>query len=201
MRDTLRHLVLITSLGLFVSLPQLAGAQTAPRRIDRAANQAEQERVRADRNAQEARPRRMRPEREVLVQTPPVEDPAPTPEAPMSSAAPTIAEDGAVETPMPDGTIRRARPGDCGWTIVRPDGTKNAIACLQVQRSNLPAPDGASATFLAAHGDSLLQIARKLLGGNAASLDHYLKSVESENPDVYERIRLRTDLITKLTGQ
>jgi hypothetical protein len=177
----MRHLVLALSMGLLVSFAGIAEAN------------------------QEARPRlrRVRPEVQTpAVRTPPpAEDPTPAPTPATSPTTPVIAEDGAVETAMPDGSVKRARPGDCGWTVVRPDGTKNSIACIHVPKANLPAPQGESAAWLVAHGDSLLEIARKLLGGDATSLNNYLQSVESENPGVYERIRLRTDLLTKLTAQ
>jgi len=140
------------------------------------------------------RQRRVRPEG----QTPPIREQQAPPR--QASSAPVIAADGAVETVMPDGSTRRARPGDCGWTIVHPDGRKNTVACIHVPKANLPVPDDQSAAWLVAHGDALLEIARTLLGGNAASIDNYLKTVESEQPGVYERIRLRTDLISKLTG-
>lgn len=172
----MRHVVLVALLGTLVPLPPAAEAQEARPRIRRERQDM-------------PRPAARTP--------PPAEDPAPV----ASSTTPVIAADGAVETVMPDGSTRRAKPGDCGWTIVHPDGQKNTIACLHVQRVNLPVPDNASAAWLVSHGDLLLTIARTLLGGNAASIDNYLKTVESEQPGVYERILLRTDLIVKLTGQ
>ena len=189
----MRHLAFVVSMALLVA-PAAAGADVA------AGHWIGDDTI--DQEAARERVRRVRPE----MRTPPVREdqaspaPNPPPAPPQGSvAAPVIAADGAVETVLPNGSMKRARPGDCGWTIVQPDGRKNSIACIHVPKANLPVPDDASAAWLVSHGDSLLEIARTLLGGNAASIDNYLKSVESEQPGVYERIRLRTDLITKLT--
>lgn len=115
------------------------------------------------------------------------------------AASTTILPDGSIETTMPDGSKRITRPGACGWTTITPDGQKNVSTCLQVQPTTPPVPDGVSATWLDAHSESLLDIARGLLGGNSSSLDYYLKSAESKPLGVYDRIRLRTDLIAKLS--
>jgi hypothetical protein len=107
---------------------------------------------------------------------------------------------GEIETTMPDGSKRLTRPGVCGWVTVFPDGRRSTASCSQVQPATPPLPDGASATWLEAHSASLLDIARGLLGDNAASIDNYLNTAESGQPGIYDRIRLRTDLITKLTA-
>src|SRR5688572_20131189 len=109
-----------------------------------------------------------------------------------------ISADGQVETTMPDGSRRLERPGVCGFTVVRPDGTKTGASCNQVQPATPPVPDHVSATWLDAHGSSLLEIARSLLGNDQTSVDNYLRT-ESAGLTVYDRIRLRTDLIAKLT--
>lgn len=195
MTNHLRYVVVAGLLGMLVSPPHAAQARIAERSAVRATNQ---EAAREQDRAQPKRPRvpRVRPEAET-----PADPQTPVVDVPTKTSGPVIAADGAVETQMPDGSLRRARPGDCGWTIVRPDGRQTSVACISVPKVNLPLPDDASATWLTAHGNALLEIARKLLGGNAASLDNYLKSVESEQPGVYERIRLRTDLLGKLTAQ
>jgi len=129
------------------------------------------------------------------------ERPAETSQPQSSPASATILPDGSIQLTMPDGSKRLARPGACGWTTVAPDGKKNVSTCFQVQPATPPVPEGASATWLAAHSDSLLNVARDLLGGDAASIDNYLKTAESGQPGIYDRIRLRTDLISKLTAQ
>lgn len=121
------------------------------------------------------------------------------PDAPSVPAAVTITADGTIETAMPDGSKRLTRPGVCGWTTVFPDGRRSTASCAQVQPATPPIPEGASAAWLDAHGASLLDIARALLGGNAASIDNYLNTAESGQTGIYDRIRLRTDLIAKLT--
>lgn len=112
----------------------------------------------------------------------------------------TVAADGSIETTFPDGSKRISRAGQCGWTVVLPDGQKNTISCNQVQPATPPVPEGASAEWLTAHGESLLDIARTLLGGNASTLDNYLNTAEAGEPGIYDRVRLRTDLIAKLTA-
>ncbi len=117
-----------------------------------------------------------------------------------AAATPVIAADGSIETALPDGRTRITRPGVCGFTIVSPDGEKSIVSCSQVQAATPPVPSGASAEWLATHGESLLEIARSLLGENASTVDNYLKTAESADTGVYDRIRLRTDLIAKLTA-
>ena len=131
---------------------------------------------------------------------PVVLDPADTPPATQGNAEIVVAADGSIETTLPDGSKRISRPGVCGWTVVFPDGRKNTISCNQVQPATPPIPEGASAEWLTAHGESLLEIARTLLGDNASTLDNYLSTAESGQPGIYDRIRLRTDLIAKLTA-
>lgn len=150
------------------------------------------------------RPIRERPELTTPGRTqaptqPIVLDPADNPPA-AQGAEVIVAADGSIETTLPDGSKRISRPGVCGWTVVFPDGRKSTISCNQVQPATPPIPDGASAEWLTAHGESLLEIARTLLGGNASTLDNYLNTAESGEPGIYDRIRLRTDLIAKLTA-
>ncbi len=140
-----------------------------------------------------------RPDRPGVDQPPDSRDTTSQPPASSTPATLTITADGAIETAMPDGSKRLTRPGVCGWTMVFPDGRRSTVSCNQVQPATPPVPDGASATWLDAHGTSLLDIARALLGGNAASIDNYLNTAESGQPGIYDRIRLRTDLIAKLT--
>lgn len=136
---------------------------------------------------------------DITVIDPQAPTPGPSP-SPPSPPAVTITADGSIETAMPDGSKRLTRPGVCGWTLVFPDGKRSTVSCNQVQPATPPIPDGASAAWLDAHGASLLDIARGLLGGNAASIDNYLSTAETGQPGIYDRIRLRTDLIAKLTA-
>jgi hypothetical protein len=63
-----------------------------------------------------------------------------------------------------------------------------------------PFPDPVSAKWLEAHNNALLDIVRGLLGNDQASLDNYLRNNESSTMAIYDRIRLRADLISKLTS-
>jgi hypothetical protein len=113
----------------------------------------------------------------------------------------TIRPDGTVELTFPDGTKRLTKPGVCGFTIVRPDGTTTTASCNQVQPATPPAvPDAATAGWLTTHSDSLLDIIRGLLGGDAQAVDNYLTNFEAGQPDLYERIQLRTSLISQLSA-
>jgi len=111
----------------------------------------------------------------------------------------TINADGEVQTALADGSKKLTRPGVCGFTIVRPDGTKSRSTCAQVQPATPPIPDAVSGQWLDRHNSSLLDIVRTLLGNDQVSLDNYLRTAESSNPNIYDRIRLRTELITMLT--
>jgi hypothetical protein len=112
----------------------------------------------------------------------------------------TINADGEVQTALPDGSKRLTRPGVCGSTIVRPDGTKTAVQCNQVQPATPPIPDQVSGKWLDAHNSYLLDIIRTLLGNDQPSLDNYLRTAESSNQNIYDKIRLRTSLIAMLTS-
>jgi hypothetical protein len=103
-----------------------------------------------------------------------------------------------VETTLPDGGKRITRPGVCGWTLVAPNGQKQTMSCAQVQVDTPPLPDGPMAQWLDGHSTRLLDIARMLLGNDQTSIDNYLRSTENAQQSVYDRIRLRTDLLTKL---
>ncbi len=123
------------------------------------------------------------------------------PATPAGNPAATLLPDGRVETTLPDGSKRIQRPGDCGYTIIRPDGQTSQVMCsTQVQYGNPPGvPDGVTGKWLGAHNDSLLNIIRGLVGSEA-SVNNYLSNVENENPTVYDRIRLRTELIRLLSS-
>jgi hypothetical protein len=112
----------------------------------------------------------------------------------------TINADGEVQTLLPDGGKRLTRPGGCGFTIVSPDGTKGTVTCNQVQPATPPILDQVSGKWLDAHNSSLFDIIRTLLGNDQSSLDNYLRTAESSSPTVYEKIRLRTSLISMLAG-
>lgn len=113
----------------------------------------------------------------------------------------TITQDGSIEQRQADGSIRRSRPGVCGWTIISPDGKPTQFVCsTQVQKLAPPAPSGDTAVWLEAHADSLLEIARSLLGPNATTIDNHVSKNEAELVSVYDRIRVRTDLVSGLSA-
>lgn len=111
----------------------------------------------------------------------------------------TITSDGSVEMTMQDGSKRLTRPGVCGHTIVAPDGTKSTVSCAQVQPVSPPLPDQVSAGWLERHNSNLLVIIRSLLGNDQMSVDNYLRNDEPPTATVYDKIRLRTELIGTLT--
>lgn len=135
--------------------------------------------------------------RQVAVMTPvPQTQPSGTP----GSSQATINADGEVETALPDGSKRLTRPGECGFTIVRPDGSRSRASCNQVQPATPPIPDAVSGKWLEAHNSYLLDIIRSLLGNDQASVDNYLRTSESSTLGVFDRIRIRTALIALLTS-
>jgi hypothetical protein len=111
-----------------------------------------------------------------------------------------INANGEVETVRPDGSRRIEKPGGCGGTTIFPDGTRSTSQCSQVPMATPPFPDPVSAKWLEAHSNSLLDIVRSLLGNDQASVDNYLRNNESSTMAIYDRIRLRADLISKLTS-
>jgi len=111
----------------------------------------------------------------------------------------TIEADGSIATKMPDGSLKLQRPGVCGSTMVFPDGRRSTVSCSQVQPATPPLPDQVSQRWLESHNEYLLAIIRSLLGGDQASVNNYLRNSEQPATTIYERIRLRTDLIAKLT--
>lgn len=125
----------------------------------------------------------------------------PTAQAPQVGSRPTINADGAVETIMPDGSKKLTRPGQCGYTMIAPDGQKRIVSCAQVQPATPPLPDQVSARWLEDHNSYLLDIIRSLLGNDQVSMDNYLRKDEPPTTTVYDKIRLRTELIVKLTAQ
>ena len=110
----------------------------------------------------------------------------------------TVLADGTVEVRLPDGTRIHTRPGVCGSTRILPDGRSQTFACNQAQPATLPeAPGPGARMFLEAHNDSLMSIMRGLL--DSASVDNYVSSIERDHPDLYDQIKLRTELILTLT--
>jgi len=145
-----------------------------------------------------------RPPDRVRILPPTREGNQPTPAQPpatdTSARRAVITDDGSVQTTMADGTKRISRPGVCGATIVRPDGSRSVLSCNQVQPATPPLPDDVSAKWLDAHSTGLLDIVRALVGNDQTSIDNYLRNNENAQQTIYERIRVRTDLIAKLTS-
>ena len=113
--------------------------------------------------------------------------------------APQIGPDGSVVTSLPDGGRRITRPGVCGYTVVRPDGTRNIVTCAQVPIATPPATPPLSDQvnkWLRAHSESLLSVIRSQV--DETSVKNYLATSEANKPDIYNEIRLRTDLIRLL---
>jgi hypothetical protein len=120
---------------------------------------------------------------------------------PAAGGQSTIRPDGQVETLLPDGRRKLSRPGQCGWTIINTDGSEQVLSCsTQVPPANPPLPQGASATWLNGHNESLLNVIRGLLGNDQTSVSNYLAASEPPASTVYDRIRLRTSLIALLTS-
>ena len=120
------------------------------------------------------------------------------------SAAPanrrTVNANGEVETVMPDGSRRLTKPGQCGATIIAPDGRKTILSCNQVPLATPPFPDNVTAKWLDAHSASLLDIIRSLLGNDQTSVDNYLRNDEPSAMGPYDRIRTRASMISALTS-
>jgi hypothetical protein len=113
----------------------------------------------------------------------------------------TVNAKGEVETVMPDGSRRVSRPGQCGWTIIFPDGRTNTFTCSQVPIA-VPAisSDEVTLKWLDAHSNSLLDIIRTLLGNDQVSIDNYLRNNEPPAIGIYDRIRTRVSMIAALTS-
>jgi hypothetical protein len=129
--------------------------------------------------------------------------PAPSPplcaDAGQGSPQRTVMGDGTVEVRLPDGQRILTRPGVCGSTRIMPDGRQQTFACNQAQPATMPeAPGPGARIWLDAHNESLMSIIRGLL--DSASVDNYVSSVESDHPEVYDQIKLRTALILQLTA-
>lgn len=113
----------------------------------------------------------------------------------------TFLEDGTVETRYPDGTIRRQRVGSCGYTIIRPDGTRSIVQCEQVQREEIP---DLPADLLAREdlGAVLDAVAANLLDDikgavrDEAAVNNYLRLEEGKN--LQDRIFLRLEALSAL---
>lgn len=116
-------------------------------------------------------------------------------------AARSVLPDGTVQTIFPDGSKMLTRPGDCTKTFVTPDGQSQRMLCsTQTQPATMPDLPGAAVPWFNAHSDSLLSIVRSLFGGDSASVSNYLANYEANQPDIYTRVKLRTELIEQLTS-
>jgi hypothetical protein len=134
-----------------------------------------------------------------IVGTMPVPSPPVCPVAGQGSPQRTVTGDGTVEVRLPDGQKILTRPGVCGSTRILPDGRSQTFACNQAQPATMPeAPGPGARIWLDAHNESLMSIIRGLL--DSASVDNYVSSVESDHPEVYDQIKLRTALIQQLTA-
>jgi len=133
----------------------------------------------------------------------PIGETTPVPRPPLCDAGSgspqrTVLADGTVEVRLPDGTRIQTRPGVCGSTRILPDGRSQTFSCSQAQPATLPeAPGPGARIFLEAHNESLMSIMRGLL--DSASVDNYVSSIERDHPDLYDQIKLRTELILTLT--
>ncbi len=130
------------------------------------------------------------------------------PRPPAEAAAPqspepvrTFLEDGTVETRYPNGTIRRQRVGSCGYTIIRPDGTRSMVQCEQVQREEIPdlpadllARDDLDAVLNAVATNLLDDI--KGAVNDEAAVNNYLTLEEGKN--LQDRIFLRLEALSLL---
>ena len=117
-----------------------------------------------------------------------------------ASSRVTITQDGSIEQRRSDGSIRRSRPGVCGWTIIASNGRSTQFPCkTNVTKLELPAPSGDTAAWLEAHANSLLEIARSLLGPDADTIGNHLSKNESGLQSVYDRIVIRTILVSELS--
>jgi hypothetical protein len=151
----------------------------------------------------------VRPEQRVappatVVLTPPIQPvPTPNPALPPPGTSDTrraaVAADGSIVVTMSNGVQRISRPGTCGYTLVFPDGRNSRVSCAQVQPATPALPDDTTGQWLDAHSESLLDVARRLLGNDQASIDNYLRNNERPDQSIYDRIRLRTSLLADLT--
>jgi hypothetical protein len=110
----------------------------------------------------------------------------------------TILPNGEVEARYPDGRVVVYHA--CGHTTVYPDGRVEKMVCNQAQPASLPpAPtDPSLKAFLESHCDHLLQHISHLVDFEQQQVDLYLEFEGSQGPSLYERIRMRTQLIDKL---
>lgn len=132
---------------------------------------------------------------------PPDVAPAPTTAEDSAASHPvTILPDGTIEERLANGARKQSTPGNCGWKTISPDGRVQTVQCAtNVQKLDLPVPSGATADWLSAHAESLLGIARVLLGTNAATIDNHVSANEASATTVYDKIRLRTALVNTLS--
>ena len=135
-----------------------------------------------------------------IVLTPSSQAPAPAPAAPSAAGQVSILADGTIEERLPDGRIKRSKPGVCGSTIVFPNGKSQSFQCsTNVAKLDLPVPTADAARWLDQHAEELLTIARGLLGGNASTVANHLAANENAAMTVYDRIVVRTALVSVLT--
>lgn len=111
---------------------------------------------------------------------------------------PVINADGEIETTLPDGSKRITRPGVCGFTMVAPDGRRSTVSCQQVQVATPPINDSATEAWLDWHAARLLDVLRSLVGNSEDAVNNYLRRYESDGMALPDRIRIRTDAISKL---
>jgi hypothetical protein len=111
----------------------------------------------------------------------------------------SVRPDGTVEAVYPDGTRRLSRPGQCGSTTIRPDGTSSSVQCSQVPSAAFPSPpDGVTQQWLEAHNESLMGVLRAYL--DQPGINNYLSNFERGDVSIYEKIGKRTDLILQLSS-
>lgn len=111
----------------------------------------------------------------------------------------SINAQGEVESTLPDGRRTLRRPGQCNFTTIFPDGRQANSQCAEVQPATPPLPDPVNAAWLDAHNARLLEIIRALLGSDQNSLNNYLRANESPAQTLFDKIRIRTSVISLLT--
>ena len=114
----------------------------------------------------------------------------------------TIRPDGSVQRLLPNGMIEIQRPGECGSIVIDPESGARVggTACYEVPFDNPPSPPGPILAFLEPHAERLLSIILRLVDDNQAAVNNYLNNFEDDDPTIYDRIRLRADMIRLLTS-
>lgn len=136
-----------------------------------------------------------------LPRRPEPDQPAAQSDAPAASPPLTITPDGAIEERFPDGSLRRYRIDQCGWTRISPEGDTTSVACVEVLRTQLAdLPSGLLGDqhlsgWLDELSPNLLEAVDAIVGDEAA-VQNYL-TFEGQRP-LAERVDLRLRLLNRL---